>query len=251
MTYIPRIIIDCVMLGVDMAIEFDAETTKVVAAGRAAWAKLKRDETWADWVAVGRAISAGRAAVMRYLRTNVAAGRQWSEYFGGWLRDNGFDEIDKSVRARLEKCMDHLPEIEAWRETIGVDKRQQWNHPNTIWRHFSTKHGIAAKGPWPKSGKGADQAIAELQQSVDDLRQRVGGPGLELFDLSTPELIEESARNFIEIYGLEEAASFATALRTLTQPPQVAASDPAIAIPSRGLLGALQGSGGGLPLPPR
>jgi hypothetical protein len=204
-----------------MTIEFDAETTKVIAAGRAAWAKLKHDETWTDWVAVGRALSAGKAAMMGYLRTNNPAGRQWSKHFGGWLRESGFDEIDKGVRSRLEKCMDHLAQIEAWRDTLGVDRRQQWNHPNTVWRRFAGKHGVAEKEPRPK--KSSADAIASAVGRIEDAAERIerSDPGSQLFDLSTPELVELSAKNFVEIYGDDPSRAFVDALVKVLNPPPV------------------------------
>jgi hypothetical protein len=204
-----------------MAIEFDAETTKVIAAGRAAWAKLKHDETWTDWVAVGRALSAGKAAVMGFLRTNSPAGRQWSKHFGGWLRESGFDEIDKGVRSRLEKCMDHLPEIEAWRETIGVDRRQQWNHPNTVWRRFSTKHGVAPRERKAQA-EALDVAVGRLEEVSDRIERANDGIGGS-YDLSTPELVEESARNFVEMHGRDPSRAFAEALGRVLDPPPVKA----------------------------
>jgi len=188
-----------------MAFTMDAETAKIVSAGRRAWGELKKKDLWPHWVAVGRAIQAGRAAMMNYLRIDPnrnepPSGRQWSEHFGAWLREIGFDEIDKGVRSRLEKCMDYLPEIESWREDIGLTLRQQYNHPNTVWRHFSQKHGITARRPRKEAVKGEPALPRETQEPNDHVRQLLGESDLH-FDLSTPETRKTSADNFVTLYG--------------------------------------------------
>jgi hypothetical protein len=189
-----------------MAFTMDAETAKIVSAGRRAWGELKKRDLWPHWVAVGRAIQAGRAAMMSYLRIDPSrneppSGRQWSEHFGAWLKETGFDEIDKGVRSRLEKCMDYLPEIEAWREDIGLTLRQQYNHPNTVWRHFSQKHGITAKRPRKEAVKGGPELALETQELNDQVRQLLAGEADLHFDLSSPETIDASADNFVALYG--------------------------------------------------
>src|SRR5215469_6267331 len=110
-------------------LRLDPATEKIVAAGRLAWARLKREEAWFDWVAIGRAIEAGKIAMMNHLGTNNARGRKWSDHFGEWLVEQGFDEIDKGVRSRLQKCLDRLPEIERWRVQIGPAIALKYNHP--------------------------------------------------------------------------------------------------------------------------
>lgn len=188
-----------------MTFTMDAETAKIVSAGRRAWGELKMKDLWPHWVAVGRAIQAGRAAMMNYLRIDPSrneppSGRQWSEHFGAWLKETGFDEIDKGVRSRLEKCMDYLPEIESWREDIGLTRRQQYNHPNTVWRHFSQKHGITARRPRKKAVQREPELARETQELNDRVRQLLGGSDLH-FDLSTPETRNASAANFVTLYG--------------------------------------------------
>lgn len=189
-----------------MAFTMDAETAKIVSAGRRAWSELKQRDLWPQWVAVGRAIQAGRAAMMSYLRIDPSrneppSGRQWSEHFGAWLKETGFDEIDKGVRSRLERCMDYLPEIEAWREDIGLTLRQQYNHPNTVWRHFSQKHGITSRRPRKGAVKGELELARETQELNDQVRQVLAGKSDLHFDLSTAEARKASAANFVALYG--------------------------------------------------
>jgi|SRR5215469_2012274 len=205
-----------------MAFVMDAETAKIVNAGRHAWRELKKKDTWPYWVAVGRAIQAGKAAMMSYLRiepAKKASGRQWSQQFGDWLKDNGFAEIDKGVRSRLEDCMDNLPAIEAWRETLGA-RRADFNHPNTVWRQWSGLAGVK-KTSEPKPPKAAPKNEPELAREVQELADEVRtllGPDDLHFDLSTPELIIEAAGNFITMYesfGDKAITAFARELQKL------------------------------------
>ena len=66
---------------------------------------------------------------MRLLHSNRPAGAQWSRVLGAWLAENGFDEMDKGVRSRLQNCLDNLPAIEMWRQNIGLGQRLQLKPP--------------------------------------------------------------------------------------------------------------------------
>lgn len=164
---------------------------------------------------------------MSYLRINPArneppSGRQWSEHFGAWLKETGFDEIDKGVRSRLEKCMDYPPEIEAWRDDIGLTLRQQYNHPNTVWRHFSQKHGIAAQRPRKEADKAVPELAPETQELNDQVRQLLASEADLHFDLSSHETIDASADNFVTLYGpvfgYDALDAFANCVKHKTRP---------------------------------
>lgn len=158
------------------SVKLDTDTQTIVSRGREAWHTLKSDETWEKWIAIGRAIEAGKTAIMRFLNTNQSKGRIWSETFGQWLRENEFDEIDKGVRSRLQTCLDNLPAIEAWRQTLGLTLRLQLNHPNAVLRRFQTSRQAPKKGNGaPAPGNRKDMEIVRLQEELDaaqhELRQ--------------------------------------------------------------------------------
>jgi hypothetical protein len=153
----------------------DHDTETVVSRGRAAWKSLKSDETWEKWVAIGRAIEAGKTAIMRHLNTNQAKGRAWSETFGAWLTENEFDQIDKGVRSRLQSCLDNLPAIEAWRQTLGLTLRLQLNHPNAIRRRFQAAKALPGKdkGTGNSGRPGLREEVLRLQSELDAAHRRL------------------------------------------------------------------------------
>jgi hypothetical protein len=155
-------------------IKLDADTQTVVTRGREAWRSLKSDETWEKWVAIGRAIEAGKAAIMRLLHTNQPKGRAWSQTFGAWLAETEFDQIDKGVRSRLQTCLDYLPEIEAWRQTLGLTQRLQLNHPNAVLRRWQASLAMpkdrAGNNGWP----GLREEVLRLQSELDAAQREIG-----------------------------------------------------------------------------
>jgi hypothetical protein len=90
--------------------------------------------------------------ITAFLNTNQPKGRAWSQTFGAWLQENEFDQIDKGVRSRLQNCLDNLPAIEQWRQTLGLTPRLQLNHPNAVWRRFQAAQSTAGKGNGAKPG---------------------------------------------------------------------------------------------------
>ena len=156
-------------------VQLDHDAERVVERGRQAWKSLRNDETFEKWIAIGRAIEIGRNETMRLLHSNRPAGAQWSRVFGAWLAENGFDEIDKGVRSRLQNCLDNLPAIEMWRQNIGLGQRLQLNHPNTVWRKWQAakeapKGSDRSTSPPPNR---KDMEIVRLQEELDAANKKL------------------------------------------------------------------------------
>ena len=157
-----------------VSIGLDHDSQTLVTRGREAWKSLRQDETWEKWVAIGRAIEAGKHAIMRHLNTNQPKGRAWSETFGAWLSENDFDQIDKGVRSRLQTCLDNLPAIEAWRQTLGLTLRLQLNHPNAVLRRWQAAKALPGKGPSNGGGKpGLREEVIRLQSELDTAHREI------------------------------------------------------------------------------
>jgi hypothetical protein len=106
--------------------------------------------------------------MMRALGLNRPEGKRWADNFSDWLTETGFHKIDKAVRSRLKKCMEHRVQIEEWRASLPVEKRVHYNHPTTVWRNWSAAFGVSAavkKGPTKVEQLTA--ANLELQDNLD------------------------------------------------------------------------------------
>jgi hypothetical protein len=106
---------------------------EAVTHGQDAWQRLKKDQTFEDWLLVGQALEIGRGWARR--RANAPSGRGFNERFSEWLSTNGFADIDKGTRSRLADIMEHRSEIEAWRQKLPLNERLRKNHPKSYWKH--------------------------------------------------------------------------------------------------------------------
>lgn len=97
--------------------------------------------------------------------------------------------------------------LEAWRATLDSKARISLNHPTTIWRKHpdgrkaeAADKKMAGEGPRKSVARDIAAAADRLHDGVDRMESKLGGA--DLFDMS-PELIGESAKNFVEIFGRE------------------------------------------------
>jgi hypothetical protein len=111
--------------------------------GQEAWIRLRSDNTWADWVAVGKAHVIGHTEAMREAGVNKPNGHRFDKAFSAWRKRFGFDSLDKGDRSRLFKLMDNLAAIEAWRATLTTTERLKLNHPNSVLRKWQAATSVA------------------------------------------------------------------------------------------------------------
>jgi hypothetical protein len=157
-----------------LTIKLDADTQLLVRRGREAWISLRSDPSWEKWVVIGRALEAGKAAVMRELGTNLPSGRRWNEAFGAWLKETEFDQINKATRSYLQTCLDNLPAIEAWRQTIGLGLRLQLSHPYTVLRRWRASRQSAIAGTSPSNARASLREVnMRLQEELDALKAKI------------------------------------------------------------------------------
>jgi hypothetical protein len=190
------------------SINLTAGELQTFAAARDAVAHLTK--TFEQWVIIARAVEiartradqwGSRSAFERILNQQGIAhalGAEWSS--------------QKTTAYKLLKILDHLPEIEAWRAELPREKQFAWQAPTTIFKHYPPfKADKPERKPKPKADAEAiDEITADLRKAADDIVTKTSA-GAQAFDLS-PEMIEESARNFIAIYGEERCAQFGAIL---------------------------------------
>jgi hypothetical protein len=136
---------------------------EIVRRGQEAWSRLQAGRSWEDWLAVGEAIQVGRHQAMAEANTNQPRGSRYDSIFGDWLRETGFETLDKGVRKRLFDCLSHRAEIEGWLQALPEHRRLQLNHPNAVWRNWQ-KTIAASKAVSEKSVQLSP--IAKLKQEV-------------------------------------------------------------------------------------
>jgi hypothetical protein len=141
-------------------------TDETILRGQNAWARVRDDHAWEDWLHVGAAPVIGRAEAMRETHVNEPVGYNYNTAFGAWLRRYGFETIDKGDRARLFEVMDKLVEIEAWRATLTERQRRLLNHPTTVLRKWRTATAVVDPKAPPKAS-----ATAKLKESVAELSE--------------------------------------------------------------------------------
>jgi hypothetical protein len=81
--------------------------------------------------------------------TNEPSGARYQAVFGEWLQTTGLHEIDKATRSRLFDCLAHRTEIEAWRQQLPLNKRLQFNHPDSVWHNWQ-RSTVAGKATLTK-----------------------------------------------------------------------------------------------------
>jgi hypothetical protein len=122
--------------------------SEVVRLGQEAMERKRRG--WEDRLAIGKALEAGRAEVIRSLHTNKPHGRRFEKAMGGWLIANRFKEINKATRSQLLDCLKHKTEIEKWRAQLTDSERWKFNHPDTVLKKWKASTVVPDPNASPK-----------------------------------------------------------------------------------------------------
>jgi hypothetical protein len=198
----------------DLSIEARGE----IMAGALAYHALKTEHhDYRHWVKVGKAIvqlrraAAEQAGVdtnsLKHPAYRAAYKQLISAEPAGDLR-----EIDSGTSTHAAWLANNLANVEAWRSTLTQAQRISLNHPTAIWRKHpdgrkAEKEEEPARPKRPGQASEIDAATQRLNDTFDRVEERLGPDLAGLFDLS-PERIEDSARNFIDIFGEDKAQDF-------------------------------------------
>jgi hypothetical protein len=147
-----------------------AAEQRIIEEGKAEWKRKRTGADWEGWLKIGRTLDIGRSQIMRELHTNQPLGRAYNEAFSRWLRQNELDTMDKVLRAALLECMLNSAAISAWRETLAVNQRMEWNHPRVVLRHWRASLKLTPQTTKTALGASKEIALQTLAQQVEQLK---------------------------------------------------------------------------------
>lgn len=192
------------------------DAAEIVAAAREALSRIRRAH-WSDWVAVARAVAAGRDQAMKQAGTLQPFGRGYQRAFDEWTQTAGLDlaGIDGPTRAALYQVFDNLDAIEKWRATLTQPERLRLNHP----RGCIAKWQSATRVPPPRdpeahkpAAKGLRSEVMRLTEENDQLRKMAEGEALDPFEVVLTADEETVARALVQRWSTPELRRFAMAL---------------------------------------
>ena len=82
---------------------------------------------------------------MRLAETDKPQGSTYRRIFAAWLKQNKFDDMDKSDRFRVLEILANRPEIEKWRSELPPNVRMKLNHPRSVLRYFKASQQSTAE----------------------------------------------------------------------------------------------------------
>jgi hypothetical protein len=179
--------------------------------GLEAWQRLHCDQTWEDWKDVGAAHLIGRNWAMHEACVNRPIGHRYKVAFAAWLKNFGFENLDKADRSRLFVVMDHLEEIEAWRATLTSTERLRLNHPSAVLRKWKTNAISRNQNCRLSPIEKCRQEISALKQENFRLRREYERSGGDLWDPA--DRPEDIATVMIAKLGKTKAVAVACAIR--------------------------------------
>jgi hypothetical protein len=146
------------------------ESERIVRQGTAAWARLKKEKNWNDWMAVGDALLVGRTFAMNDAGTNAPVGKGYNLTFNQWLVNAKLSDMDNCDRAKLLIVMENRAALEQWRATLTETERLRLNHPTSVLRKWQA----AAKTAEPSDPRRTlCDAHVILQEEVHRLQREL------------------------------------------------------------------------------
>jgi hypothetical protein len=205
----------------------------------------RRRRTMGDWLAIGHAIALLDEEVIR--QAGAIHGRRYNKFWAELAPDQ-IKEMSSANRAHARWLWLNREEIQRWWDAQPANQRDKWGHPLTIKQRYERSTHIALTDPPRDEETGRpppnpeatmrrrraaqaalDEVAVRVDQSVDSLRdvthdmEVITGRRVTPlhYDLSSPELIKESAHNFWQIcgaqFGDEAIKHFAQALLAIVR----------------------------------
>jgi hypothetical protein len=186
----------------------DYEAAKATEAAAAA-DRLKRGQSWDDWLAIGTFLNIGRNKAMARGGTNEPVGARYVKAFSEWMGSYAWiGDIDKATRTHAMWCVDHLPELVKLRENMGLTQRLACNHPTSMRRRWDKAQKEVDKAPAPAKepkSKALERELEAVAAERDKWKHKAEKDG-SLFDLKqdTVKIIAATIASNMSIYRLRE-----------------------------------------------
>ena len=156
--------------------------------------------TWDGWKQIGLALNIGTVRANQHARGVVTPRGPYGRAIGQFLNATGFAFINKGVRWALGECIDHLEEVDPWRDSLESSDRGHLNNPIDVWDRFRedqrNPRASARSSMLPGSAEAWlrcwNQVLA-LQELLDDVnlkRDELEADMVEVLDTVTPDAIE-------------------------------------------------------------
>lgn len=189
----------------------------VITEARRALARIHNDSHWQDWIAIGRALVAGRDEAMRKAGTNAPQGPPYRRAYAAWLDAAGLDlsGINPPAKAALYELVDNLPAVERWRATLTATERHESTHPRAVlrrWRAATTPPPPPDPTAPPPAPTGIRAQLAEAIEERDRLKATIEGDALDPLSIVATAPEETVARALVQRWSTREVRKFATAL---------------------------------------
>ena len=150
--------------------------------------RLKRGQSWDDWLKIGTFLNIGRNKAMLRAGTNEPVGARYIKAFSEWMAVYSWiGDIDKATRVHAMWAVDHLDDLTRLRENMGLTQRLACNHPTSMRRRWdkSQKEGEKVAPTAGKKESRADVIQRELEATAaerDKWKRKAEKDG-SLFDI--------------------------------------------------------------------
>jgi hypothetical protein len=159
---------------------------------------------------IGRALDIVAKRAMRDTRSMKEAGKAYQAAIAEALRLLGFDRIDKGERSRMREVYRSRQTINAWRDALPENKRDDLTGAGAVLRAFK-KYEREQRGEEPKQRSSLAEENAQLKAKVKDLQQRLDemsedGGSVITKDSTAQDIVDWLVRTFSfakfnDIYG--------------------------------------------------
>jgi hypothetical protein len=128
--------------------------------------RLKRGQSWDDWLKIGTFLNIGRNKAMLRAGTNEPIGARYIKAFSEWMAVYPWiGDIDKATRIHAMWAVDNIDDLTRLRENMGLTQRLACNHPTSMRRRWdkSQKEGEKVAPTGGKKESRADVIQRELE----------------------------------------------------------------------------------------